>query len=108
MVDDVSAAGVAYLFNVSSGELLRTIRLNDPQFNTVFGHVTRIDGTTILIGALGVDDFGGGVFVFEVREPSAGLLAGIGAASLLFIRPPSPRRLLAILAEAEASFSGAV
>lgn len=85
-VEGIYDVGVAYLFQVSSGELLAQFQLSQFAFNNVFGHSAHVDGNTVLLSAPGVDDYRGAVYIFEVPEPATvglGLVAAVvfGAAS---------------------------
>ncbi|MCA2666585.1 MAG: hypothetical protein IM502_06775, partial [Microcystis sp. M045S2] len=55
--DDAGAtnAGAAYLFNATTGSLLRTFLNPTPTFNEQFGWSVAISGNNVLIGAIGDD-----------------------------------------------------
>lgn len=67
--DDLgTCAGAVYVFD-DAGQLLAKLYSNDPQPYDLFGSSVAIDGTTLLVGARGDDDFGansGSVYVFDL------------------------------------------
>jgi hypothetical protein len=81
-IGSVGDAGVAYLFQISTGELLAKFQLSQPEFNNGFGFAVKLEGTTAFISAVGIDDYRGAVYVFEIPEPSALTLLAAGAISL--------------------------
>jgi outer membrane protein assembly factor BamB len=87
-VGDVFDAGIAYLFRISSGDLLAKLQLSDPQFNTVFGHAVWLDGTTAFVSAPGLNEYRGAVFVFEIPEPPATTFGVIGTFLLILSQCP--------------------
>jgi outer membrane protein assembly factor BamB len=87
-IDGVADVGAAYLFDASSGNLLSKLRLDELEFNNGFGRSVVLEGNSIIIGAPGLYDYAGAVFVFEVPEQSAAHLCSIGVAFLVFAIPP--------------------
>ena len=62
------AAGVAYIFDVTTGEQLHQLMRDDPAVGDVFGLPVAISGESVLAGAYGDDDAGddsGSVYVFD-------------------------------------------
>ncbi len=73
-------SGSAYLFDVTTGDLLRQLNPSDAAEGDEFGSSVAISGGTALVGALFDDNAGirsGSVYLFEssVPEPSSFLLA---------------------------------
>ena len=77
-----TGAGSAYLFDTTTGNLLKTFNNPTPQINDQFGASVSLSGTSALIGAIG-DDTGaanaGSVYLYEpvpqtVPEPSFTIL----------------------------------
>jgi len=64
----VDAAGVAYIFDVTTGEQLHQLLRDDPATGDAFGLPVAISGEIVLAGAYGDDDAGddsGAVYVFD-------------------------------------------
>lgn len=90
--DNGKQSGSAYLFDITTGNLVE--KFTDPNggFNDEFGVSVAIDGSNILIGASGDEDngeFSGSAYLFNtepVPEPSTlfgiGLVLGLGNLSL--------------------------
>jgi outer membrane protein assembly factor BamB len=65
-----NGAGLAYIFDVATGEQLHQLNRDDPDVNDVFGLPVAISGSTVLAGAYGDDDAGddsGAVYVFNAE-----------------------------------------
>lgn len=61
--DDGDKSGSAYLFDVTSGDLLRKLTAPDGAEDDYFGYAVAIDGADVLIGAVGDDD--GSAYLFD-------------------------------------------
>jgi hypothetical protein len=62
-------AGAAYLFDVTTGQLLHKLTASDPEVEAVFGSSVAIDGNIALIGSQWDYDFGtssGSAYLFDV------------------------------------------
>ncbi|MEM7627777.1 MAG: hypothetical protein AAF333_19460 [Planctomycetota bacterium] len=69
--DDGSVTGLAYLFNASEGNQIRTLEANDASQNDRFGHSVGISGNTAVVGAEADDDNGmdsGSAYLFDVTD----------------------------------------
>jgi hypothetical protein len=65
--DDLgSASGSVYLFNATTGALVRKIVANDAGVNDQFGIAVDLIGNTLAVGAWGDNDGAGSVYVFDV------------------------------------------
>ena len=73
VVDDTGAtnAGAAYLFDLTSGQLLRTLNNPTPTLQDDFGYSVAISGDLVAVGAPFHDEAGivdaGAVYVFDIR-----------------------------------------
>jgi len=73
--DDVSAtdAGVAYVFDVASGNLLQTLKNPTPVYGDLFGYSVAVSGNAVVVGAYS-DDTGapnsGAAYVFDAASGS--------------------------------------
>ncbi len=68
--EGMSVTGSVYLFDASSGQLLRKITADEPGIGDWFGRSVSIDGDTLLVGAFRDDDDGedsGSAFLFDVH-----------------------------------------
>ena len=72
--DDTGAgeAGVAYLFNASTGQLIHTFLNPSPDANDQFGYSVAIGGRNVVIGALNDDSLatGGSAYLFDANTGS--------------------------------------
>jgi hypothetical protein len=62
VIGDPNERGEAYVFDVSSGQLLRKLRANTPEPDTGFGHCVALQGDLVVVGA----PWEGAAYLFRV------------------------------------------
>jgi outer membrane protein assembly factor BamB len=78
-VNGYQFAGQAYVFNISSGNLITTLTTPNPRFNGIFGYSVAIDNQRIVVGApdenTPTTSFAGNAYIFNLRGQLLGTLS---------------------------------
>ena len=61
-----SDTGIAYIFNVTTGSLLHTLRPTSPSPNDAFGYSVSISGNYAIVGAPFTNNYSGKAYIFNV------------------------------------------
>jgi hypothetical protein len=62
--------GAAYLFDTTTGQQISKLTASDGDNRDQFGTAVAISGSTVIVGAVGDDDYTGSAYVFDVTDPA--------------------------------------
>lgn len=81
-VNGLQNAGEAFLYDLTTQQLLARIESSGPQAATYLGDAVQLVGNTAYISAVGLNNYQGGLYVLSVPEPSGLMLAALAAVAL--------------------------